>query len=540
LKKIIRRNNILEGLVIFMSVKERKLKFINYFSYGITDFIGAGAFALTSAWLLYFYTTFCGLTLVEASSIFALARIVDAVASPTMGFITDNFHKTRLGRRFGRRRFFLLISIPLVICYSFIWMTGFSYLYYLMTYIIFEIVYTMILIPYDTLAAEMTSNYTIRAKLTSARMYFAQFSAFVAAFLPGRLINALGKESSGSFLYAGAIFTGIFIVVLILVYNFTWERSLEEIKSTESKDPKVKLSLGQNIQKIYIDLITTLRIQTFRAHLSMYIGGYLAQDTFNAVFTYFIVFALFKDAVLVSNLLATMYIFQIAGVGIATYVTLKVSPGSAFRIVSSIFMLSILGYLAIYGVGGDSLIALYVVSAVAGLGRGGINYIPWNNYTFVPDVDEIVSGDRREGVFAGFMSFLRKASQALAIFVVGIILQEFNFVSGVKVQSHEALLAMVVILVLVPLTFLIIGIIGSYKFKITDESHSILKKEIERIKNGGLKSEVDNVTRGTVEALTGWDYESLWGNNPIGYANWVKCRNLKKNQSIDNALKKEI
>ncbi|AJQ29674.1 hypothetical protein JBW_04343 [Pelosinus fermentans JBW45] len=520
--------------------EERKLKFINYFSYGITDFIGAGAFALTSAWLLYFYTTFCGLTLVEASSIFALARIVDAVASPTMGFITDNFHTTRLGRKFGRRKFFLLISIPLVICYSFIWMTGFSYLYYLMTYILFEIVYTMILIPYDTLAAEMTSNYKVRAKLTSARMYCAQFSAFVAAFLPGRLINALGKESSGSFFYAGAIFTGIFIVVLILVYNFTWERSLEEIKFTESKESKVKLGIGQNIQKIYIDLITTLRIQTFRAHLGMYIGGYLAQDTFNAVFTYFIVFALFKDAVLVSNLLATMYIFQIAGVGIATYVTLKVSPGSAFRIVSSLFMLSIFGYLAIYGAGADSVIALYVVSAVAGLGRGGINFIPWNNYTFVPDVDEIVSGGRREGVFAGFMSFLRKASQALAIFVVGIILQEFNFVSGVKQQSHEALVAMVVILVVVPLAFLIVGIIGSYKFKITDASHSILKKEIERIKNGGLKSDVDDITRSTVEALTGWKYENLWGNNPVGYTNWIKYNKSKKNQSAYDTAKKDI
>jgi oligogalacturonide transporter len=517
--------------------EERKFKFINYFSYGITDFIGAGAFALTSAWLLYFYTTFCGLTLVEASSIFALARIVDAVASPTMGFITDNFHKTRLGRRFGRRKFFLLVSIPLVACYSLIWMTGFSYLYYLMTYIIFEVVYTMILIPYDTLAAEMTSNYKVRAKLTSARMYCAQFSAFVAAFLPGRLINALGKESSGSFLYAGVIFTGIFMIVLVLVYNFTWERSLEEIKSTECKDLKVKLSLWQNTQKIYVDLVTTLRIQTFRAHLGMYIGGYLAQDTFNAVFTYFIVFALFKDAVLVSNLLATMYIFQIAGVGIATYVTLKVSPGSAFRIVSSLFMLSIFGYLAIYGTGADSLIALYLVSAVAGLGRGGINYIPWNNYTFVPDVDEIVSGDRREGVFAGFMSFLRKASQALAIFVVGIILQKFNFVSGVKQQSHEALAAMVVILVLVPLVFLIIGIIGSYKFKITGESHSILKKEIARIKKGGNKNEVDDTTRSTVEALTGWKYENLWGNNPVGYANWIKYRKLEKNQSAENTFK---
>jgi len=525
---------------MFMIKEERKLKFINYFSYGITDFIGAGAFALTSAWLLYFYTTFCGLTLIEASSIFALARIVDAVASPAMGFVTDNFHKTRLGRRFGRRKFFLLASIPLVACYSMIWVSGFSYLYYLATYICFEIVYTMILIPYDTLAAEMTSDYKVRAKLTSARMYCAQFSAFIAAFLPGRLINALGKEDPGSFLYAGAIFTVIFMIVLVLVYNFTWERSLAEIKSTESKEPTKALNLGQNIQKIYVDLITTLRVQTFRAHLGMYIGGYLAQDIFNAVFTYFIVFALLKDAVIVSNLLSTMYVFQLAGVAIATYVTLKVSPGSAFRIVACLFMLSIFGYLAIYGVAADSMIALYVVSAVAGLGRGGLNYIPWNNYTFVPDVDEIVSGDRREGVFAGFMCFLRKASQALAIFVVGIILQSFNFVSGVKEQPHEAMVAMVCILVLVPLTFLIGGIVASFKFKINGTTHAILKKEILRVKNGGNKNDVDDVTRSTVEALTGWKYKNLWGNNPVGYANWIKYNKLEDKQATDKIIKNEI
>lgn len=279
--------------------------------------------------------------------------------------------------------------------------------------------------------------------------------------------------------------------------------------------------------KIYIDLVTTLKIRTFRAHLGMYIGGYLAQDTFNAVFTYFIVFALFKGAVVASNLLALMYIFQIAGVGIATYCTLKLSPGGAFRVVSLIFLASIVGYLIVYGTIPDSLVALYVVSALAGLGRGGINFVPWNNYTFVPDVDEIVSADRREGVFAGFMSLLRKASQALAVFLVGVILQEFNFKSGSTSQPPEALTAMAVILIVAPAILLVYGIISSYKFKVSHESHEVLKKEIARLKDGGLKEDVDAETRTTVEELTGLNYENVWGNNKVGYRNW---RRYKENQ----------
>lgn len=511
-----------------MVKRERELKFINYFSYGMNDFIGAGAFALTSAWLLYFYTTFCGLTPIEAGSIFALARVVDAVMSPTMGFVTDNFYKTKLGKRFGRRHFFLLISIPLLIIYSLIWISGFSYVYYAVTYIGFEIVYSMILIPYDTLAAEMTSDFKIRAKLTSARMYIAQFSAFIAALLPGRLINLLGKESSKSFFYAGAIFTVIMMIVLVLVYKFTWERPLEEVQALEKTHSKEKLTFVEKVQKIYIDLITTLKIKTFREHLGMYLGGYLAQDIFNAVFTYFIVFALFKNAIAASNLMSAMYIFQIAGVAIATYVTLKLSPGTSFRVVSTLFMISILGYLFVYKVVPGSMIALYIVTAVAGLGRGGINYVPWNNYTFVPDVDEIVSGDRREGIFAGFMSFLRKASQALAVFIVGVVLQEFHFKSGIANQPKEAITAMVVILIVVPAILLILGIMCSFKFKINNETHDILKKEVNRLRNGGAKEEVDDKTKETVEILTGIKYDNLWGNNCVGYNSWRK--NRKNNQ----------
>ena len=83
-------------------MKTRKIGLANYLAYGAGDFLGAGTTALTAAWLLYFYTTFCGLTPIEATLIFAAARVLDAVVSPLMGFLTDNFGTTWLGKRFGR------------------------------------------------------------------------------------------------------------------------------------------------------------------------------------------------------------------------------------------------------------------------------------------------------------------------------------------------------------------------------------------------------------------------------------------------------
>ncbi|MDQ8590967.1 MFS transporter, partial [Klebsiella aerogenes] len=88
---------------------ERPVLFRHQLAYGGGNLLGSGALAIAGIWLLYFYTTFCGLTLLQASAIFSVASIIDAISNPLMGYISDNFVKTRFGKRFGRVRvcFFL-------------------------------------------------------------------------------------------------------------------------------------------------------------------------------------------------------------------------------------------------------------------------------------------------------------------------------------------------------------------------------------------------------------------------------------------------
>lgn len=81
---------------------------------------------------------------------------------------------------------------------------------------------------------------------------------------------------------------------------------------------------------IYYDFVSTLKIKTFRSHLGMYLGGSVAQDIFNSVFTYFVVFAMMTSSVVASNLLGVINGLQFFGVGIATWLTLRFSPSRAF------------------------------------------------------------------------------------------------------------------------------------------------------------------------------------------------------------------
>ncbi|MBW7982924.1 MFS transporter [Enterobacillus tribolii] len=505
-------------------MKTRKIGLINYLAYGSGDFLGAGTTALTAAWLLYFYTTFCGLTPIEATFIFAMARVADAVVSPLMGFLTDNFGSSWLGKRFGRRKFFILLGIPLVFSYSLMWVGEMSYWYYLLTYLFFDVVYTMILVPYETLVPEMTDDFKQKTKFSGARIALAQLSAILAAFLPGILLSHFGKDNAVSFFYASLVFSVICALVLTLVYCFTWERPRDQMSEAakRAEEEQSRLTLGQRIKRLNVELTSTLRIRIFRQHLGMYLGGYIAQDVFNAVFTYYVVFVLMQSATTASNLMGTMAIMQFIAVIGMIPLCIRFGPAPSYRLVVLVFGCSAVSYALLYYSGmADVFALLLLVSAIAGLGRGGINYVPWNTYTYIADVDEIITGQRREGIFAGIMTLTRKASQAGAVMLVGIVMQLSGFVSGQSEQSPAVSHTILMILSVGTVCVLCVGFFISLRFRLNLQTHRVLNEETVKMRQAGriVPEQIAPEARATVEMLAGMPYECLWGNNNIGYLN---------------------
>lgn len=505
-------------------MKTRKIGLANYLAYGSGDFLGAGTTALTAAWLLYFYTTFCGLTPIEATFIFAAARVLDAVVSPLMGFLTDNFGTTWLGKRFGRRKFFIMLGIPCVFSYSLMWVGDMSFWYYLLTYLIFDIVYTMILVPYETLVPEMTDDFKQKTKFSGARISMAQMSAILASFLPGILLTHFGKDNAISFFYASLVFSVLCALMLTFVWFFTWERPREEWSEAalRAEEEKKKLTLGQSLNRLFVELSSTLRIKIFRQHLGMYLGGYIAQDVFNAVFTYYVVFVLMQEASMASNLLGTMAIFQfLAVIGmIPLCISLRacaVLPHGGRAVWSGFALLR--GTL-LRGPERRLRSAAADLCGCRSWSRG-INYVPWNTYTYIADVDEVITGQRREGIFAGIMTLTRKASQAGAVMLVGIVMQMSGFVSGQKVQPAEVSHTILMILSVGTILVLFCGFLVSLRFKLNLQTHSTLREETAKMRESGhaMPEAVTPQARATVEMLAGMPYESLWGNNNIGYLN---------------------
>ncbi|MCO7124723.1 MFS transporter [Sporolactobacillus shoreicorticis] len=520
-----------------MAEKIRQIKWRNIIGYGAADVFGNGALAVVSTWMLFFYTTFCGLSPIEAGSILAIARVVDSFISPVMGNITDHFGSTRLGKRFGRRRFFLLLACPLMIFYVLLWVTGLNYWYYLITYIIIETLTAIVMIPYETLASEMTNDYSERTKMTSSRMLWAAVATLLTAWLPGRFFAMLGQHNRWAFFAMGVSLAIIFIIVLLITYFSTWER-LDTVKEKAMQKTNVdddlsaiehvddhaveslyleKESFSQRIVHGLKDFISAFRVKSFALHLMIYLLTFTARDIIGSIYVFFVIFAIHSDSITASNLLTFGGLIGIPCNFFWPYIMTKLGPSRLLRVM----YYTIAGILAAYAwlyvsplVGTVSAITLlYVLQIVWSIANSGTGYVPWTVYTFMPDIDEIVTKKRREGLFAGIMTFSRKSTSALAPLLTGIALQAGGFVETAKTQTQHATNTMVWFLVVSVGILLLLALICTLFFHVSKENHEILEGEVARLKNGGLMADVDPKTRAVVENLTGFHYHQLWGNN---------------------------
>ena len=490
----------------------RQVRFGHYLAYGSNDFLGAGAMSIIGFWILFFYTTFCGLTAVQAAAIFTTARLLDAFFSPVIGYISDHFHRTWLGKKFGRRRFFILLAVPLVPSFALMWVEGQSFWYYLVTYCFFELVYAMEIIPYETLAAEMSPNYKTKAKFAGARIICGQVANIAAMWLPGVIIAYLGgKESGDTFLYLGVLFSVFFVLVALAVYLFTWERPLEEIPAADQGPMKSPFT---NLAQLFDDLGATLRIRAFRLHLGMYVGGYISQDILNGVLSYIIAFMFLGSVATASTVTTWMACAQLVSVFVAIWLALRIHAAPSYRLALTLFAAAVIGIATLYHLGINDLTWFLAVVLVAGLGRGALNYIPWSVYNYMPDVDQIVTGRRREGAFAGVMTFVRKLLQSGAIILVGFLLDAGGLVPNTKIQPQQVIDVAVWIMVIGALGLMLFGFIVSLRFKLNSDTHAVLMSEIDRFKAGDSTPPTTE-NRAIVEDLTGWKYEELWGKGRV-------------------------
>jgi len=473
----------------------RKVTVKNLIAYGSGDIYGGGGFFIVGMFFLFYLTEVVGLSPALAGLVFGIGKIWDAISDPLMGYISD-----RTRSKYGRRRVFFLIGIiPITLTFILMWVpVSFNsqfalFLFYSVAYMLFATVFTMVMVPYSAMAAELSGDYRVRNRLSGARLFFSGFSSLLAATIPKIIIDSYNNPPSRGYLIMSVVFGIFFALPWIFVFLGTWN-------TPHSSSP----SVSKNFMK---EFFTIFRNRSFRIHLLMYICAYSAMDMLMALFNYYLTYSL-KRPGLYSIAMGTLMIVQLSMIPVYVKIANVKGKRFAYRMGLSIWIIGMVGTLFLNAT--TSVYIVAIVCAVIGSGTVCAIYIPYAILPNVIDVDELMTGSQRSGVYSGAMTLTRKLIQgALVMPLIGLFLQMVGFVSN-SVQSEQVLARFFIFFVGGPSLFIIAGIIIASWFRLSPKNSDILAQELERLRNGGKKEDVTPSVKDVCETLSGIPYELSW------------------------------
>jgi glucuronide carrier protein len=343
-----------------------------------------------------------GLEAASIGTMFLLIRFWDAIADLGVGRAVDGKKPGRLGKF---RPFILYFSLPLLLSSMAIFSAntffpdmskGQALAYAYISYAVMGTLYSLVNIPYGSIAPAMTQVPTERARLATWRVYGSNISILMLAFVVAPQIKRFKSDAAG-LQRSLFITTAIFVVVGMALYLYT-VATVKERVHRDVAAPSLRQSVG------------TLRRN--KPLLWLCVGSLMFLSGLTALSTLAPYYALYvqRDA----QYIAWNAVAQAAG----TFLVAAFIPLIVRRIGKKN------GYigLGIVGVAAGGLLAVapggapmvgVLAFVLMGIGMGGVNTLMWALEGDTVEYGEWKTGVRTEGTTYALFSFTRKMGQAL-------------------------------------------------------------------------------------------------------------------------------
>lgn len=467
------------------------------FGYATGDILGGGAFALLSLLFLDFLVNVEGISSSLAGAIVLAGKVWDAVSDPLMGVISD-----RTTSRYGRRRVYILAGVlPVILTFGMLWysfgiqtQTG-KFLYYLLAYILFSSAFTLVMVPYNALLPDMVSDYKARTGFSTIRMFVSNLAALISVTLPGVL---LGEKTAGNYRLMGLVFGLFFGLPLVVTYLTTWE--------LPDASQKACGSFGEMLGQ----LRESFRNRAYRQYLGIFVCGQMATDMCTTLMAFWL-----ADVVQKSGLLSLM-----TGLTMVVAVLLlpfnnhiaKTKGKQVPAVLEQPFRM--LGMAMAFFAGKEAgLPFLILICLLSGIGASASSFVPWTLLPDLPDSDEMISGRRNAGIYAGASTFVRKFTSGFAIFLIGVALEGFGYIESTAgqtvVQPPLALLGVRILFALVPILLSGITWFLAKQYTLTMENHGLIRKAIQAKRETGTPIADPAVIR-ACEEVAGRKFNTMW------------------------------
>jgi Na+/melibiose symporter-like transporter len=310
------------------------------------------------------------------------------------------------------------------------------------------------------LIPEMSRNYDERTSLNTWRMAAGMVGVFLTIGMSA-LARQLGDDA-GAWSIAAGIMAVWLVVPWLAVHRVSWERPLR-------RDAPKPVRLREAMRALSLH-------GSYRVLCSLYITGRIAIDVVSAMFFYYVAWVMGRRAdfeVVMLTFLAVVILSLPFWLALARHFDKK-----------TVLIVGILWWVCaqmIIFVGGPDWPRwmLFAVAGFAGIGYGVADLMPWAMLPDVIDEDEALTGERREGLYNGTFTFLRKIGGASAVLMVGIGLDLARYDGKSAVQPESAIQAIRVMMALVPALLLVATAWIARRYPLSREAHTAILRDLE-------------------------------------------------------------
>lgn len=438
-------------------------------AYGFGDFGCNIIYTAMSAFLLFYYTDYAGVSAFAVGTIMMVSRLFDGISDIIMGVIVD-----RTKSKYGKARPWILrMCIPFAISGVLLFSVPTSWaetpklIYVFITYnLVSTVVYTAINVPYSALNALMTQNPYERSVLSIFRNLLATAGTLTINIFTLPLVEFFGNNALA---WTKTFFIFGIIAIIAFLYTFwgTSERvkSVAQLQSTENNDVPVLVGIKALFKNKYWIMMTGMLALFFLMYAIN--GGstvYYAKD-------------ILGDKNLVGTINGIFNIVQICGMFFIAMMIKKFGKRNIFALG---LVLDIIGMLILnYSNGAMSLII--ISSIIRGLGNACGGATMWAMVSDTIDYGEWKTGYRTEGLVNSACSFGWKIGNGIGSALLGLILEAGGYVGTAITQTETALFSIEICFIWIPIAIYVIGLVIMSFYHLDKEFPAIIRDLNNRI-----------------------------------------------------------
>ncbi|MCJ8278389.1 MAG: MFS transporter [Rivularia sp. ALOHA_DT_140] len=457
-----------------------KLDFKTKLAYGAGDLGPAITANISVFFLLVFFTNVAGIPPALAGSILMVGKIWDAVNDPVVGVLTDKTESKRWGRRlpwllYGAVPFGIFFFLQWIVPSTNVWVL---FWYYVIIGVISQVFYTVVNLPYTAMTPELTQDYDERTSLTSFRFAFS-LSGGILSLLLAQLVFSQIENRQQQYLVLAAICAVISVLALFWCVWGTRDRVLAfEAKRTQTEESE-SIPMLEQIKIVFNN-------KPFLFVIGIYLFSWLGIQITASVIPYFVIYCMKLKESDVPPVTIAIQGTALLMLFVWGALSKRVGKKAVYFMGMILWIIAAIG---LFFLQPGQVGLMYLLGVMAGFGVSVAYLIPWSMMPDVIELDELRTGQRREGVFYGFMVLLQKFGLAFGLFLVGLALQASGFQENIPgqaqlpVQPDTALTAIRMTVGPIPTVCLIGGLILTYLYPITREMHSQMLLELEERRN---------------------------------------------------------